>query len=168
VPTVVEILEQRLADAGRGDREAAAAVYEDVAEVVYGLTLRMTGDPGRAEELARDALVAAIRTAALFDPTQGSARSWIVGVAHQHAARSRRSTRTPGRHTPGTPPPAAALATLAGPDARAVELAYFGACTYDEVARGTGESPTQALTRLRSALLELRSSLAAPEPWRSA
>lgn len=164
---MAKILEQRLAEAGRGDREAAAAVYEDVAEVVYGLMLRMTGDPGRAEELAREALLAVIRTAALFDPTQGSARSWIVGAAHQHAARSRRSTQPPGRHPVGTPPPAAGLVTLTEPDARAVELAYFGACTYDEVALGTGESPTQALKRLRSALLELRSPLAAPEPWRS-
>lgn len=168
VPIVAEILEQRLVEAGRGDQEAAAAVYDDVAGVVYGLVLHMTGDPERAELLARDALLAALRTASLFDPAQGSARSWIVGVAHQHAARSRRSTRTPRQPDPGTPVPVPGLAALSGPDARAVELSWFGARTYGDVAQDTGESPDQVLTRLRTALLDLGSDLAAPEPWRSA
>jgi RNA polymerase sigma-70 factor (ECF subfamily) len=166
VPIVVEILEQRLMEAGRGDHAAAAAVYDDVAEVVYGLTLRMTGDPERAQALALEAVLAVIRTAALFDPAQGSARSWIVGVAHRHAARSRRSERTP-RQAAGTPEPVAGLAALSGADARAVELSWFGARTYDDVAQHTGESPDQVLTRLRSALLDLGSDPAAPEPWRS-
>lgn len=164
---MVETLEQRLVDAGRGDREAAAAVYDDVAEVVYGLTLRMTGDPERAEDLAREALLAVIRTAALFDPAQGSARSWIVGVAHQHAARSRRSTQRSQRQVPGSPASVAGLDTLSGPDARAVGLAWFDGCTYDDVAVSTDESPARVLRRLRSALLDLGSALAAPEPWRS-
>ena len=33
-------------------------MYDDVAEVVYGLVLHMTGDPERAQALARDALLA--------------------------------------------------------------------------------------------------------------
>ena len=164
---MVNVLEQRLMEAGRGDHAAAAAVYDDVAEVVYGLTLRMTGDPERAEALALDAVLAVIRTAALFDPAQGSARSWIVGVAHRHAARSRRSTREPRRPDPGTPAPVSGLAALSGPDARAVELSWFGARTYDDVARHTGESPDQVLARLRSALLDLGSDLVAPEPRHS-
>ncbi len=163
---MVNVLEQRLMEAGRGDHAAAAAVYDDVAEVVYGLTLRMTGDPERAQALALEAVLAVIRTAALFDPTQGSARSWIVGVAHRHAARSRRSERTP-RQSAGTPEPVAGLAALSGADARAVELSWFGARTYDDVAQHTGESPDQVLTRLRSALLDLGSDPAAPEPRRS-
>ena len=160
---MVNVLEQRLMEAGRGDHAAAAAVYDDVAEVVYGLTLRMTGDPERAQALALEAVLAVIRTAALFDPTQGSARSWIVGVAHRHAARSRRSERTPRQA--GKPEPVAGLAALSGADARAVELSWFGARTYDDVAQHTGESPDQVLTRLRSALLDLGSDPAAPEPW---
>lgn len=167
VPIVVEILEQRLIEAGRGDREAAAAVYDDVAEVVYGLVLHMTGDPERAQSLARDALLAVLRTASLFDPTQGSARSWIVGVAHQHAARSRRSTRRPRAQELGTPTPAPGLAALSGPDARAVELSWFGARTYGDVAQDTGESPDRVLARLRGALLDLGSDVTAPEPQRS-
>ncbi|WP_224277002.1 sigma factor [Nocardioides lacusdianchii] len=162
---MVNVLEQRLMEAGRGDHAAAAAVYDDVAEVVYGLTLRMTGDPERAQALALEAVLAVIRTAALFDPTQGSARSWIVGVAHRHAARSRRSERTPRQA--GTPEPVAGLSALSGADARAVELSWFGARTYDDVAQHTGESPDQVLTRLRSALLDLGSDPAAPEPRRS-
>ncbi len=164
---MVEILEQKLIKAGRGDHEAAAAVYDDVAEVVYGLTLHMTGDPERAESLARDALLAVIRTAALFDPAQGSARSWIVSVAHQHASRSRRASRTPRRRASGTTALPAGLGALSGPDARAVELAWFGSCTYDDVAQDTGESSDQVLTRLRSALLDLGNDVAAAEPWRS-
>ena len=164
---MVEILEQRLMEAGRGDHAAAAAVYDDVAEVVYGLTLRMTGDAERAEALALDALLAVIRTAALFDPAQGSARSWIVGVAHRHAARSRRSERTP-RQAAGALAPVSGLAALSGPDARAVELSWFDGRTYDDVAQHTGESPDQVLVRLRTGLLDLGSEPAVPEPWRSA
>ncbi|GAA2112499.1 sigma factor [Nocardioides furvisabuli] len=161
---MVEILEQRLMEAGRGDHEAAAAVYDDVAEVVYGLVLHMTGDPERAEALACDALLAVLRTASLFDPAQGSARSWIVGVAHQHAVRSRRSTRP---QESGTPMLVPGLAALSGPDARAVGLSWFGARTYGDVAQDTGESHDRVLARLRGALLDLGSDRTAPEPWRS-
>ena len=163
---MVTMLEQRLMEAGRGDHEAAAEVYDDVAEVVYGLTLRMTGDPERAQALTLDAVLAVIRTAALFDPAQGSARAWIVGVAHRHAARSRRSELTLEQPA-GAPAPVTGLAALSGADARAVELSWFGARTYGDVAQHTDESPDQVLVRLRSALLDLGAAQSATEPWHS-
>jgi RNA polymerase sigma-70 factor, ECF subfamily len=123
---VAELLEQRLMKAGRGDIEAAAAVYDDVAEVVYGLTLHMVGDPERAEGLARDALLAVLSAAHHFDPARGSARSWIVAITHQLAVRSQRPAPTTRRRAREAPMPAAGLTTLSGPDALAVELAYFG------------------------------------------
>lgn len=146
---MLQVLDQALVRAGQGDQSAFEEVYDEVADVVYGLCLRLVGDAAGAEVAAREALVAVWRDAADFDPATGSARAWVVALAHGHAVRLRRGTareaRAPGRRVDR-------VGADHEQDLRTLDLVYFDGCTYRDVARRHDEDPDRVLARLRSAL----------------
>ena len=78
--------EQLLAAIGRGDREwALPELYQRYERRLYGLGLRLLGDPGLAEELVQETVLRLWRTAARFDPARGTATSFIFAVARRLA-----------------------------------------------------------------------------------
>ena len=91
-PAAVDRLLGRVA---RGDRDAFAAVYDQVAGPVYGLVHRMVGDPARSEHVAQDVLTEVWRTAPKFSPADGSGISWIMTMARRRAVDHLRTTRKP-------------------------------------------------------------------------
>ena len=74
-----------LAKVARGDEAAFAGVYDRFATVVYGLVRRVVRDPAQSEEVTQEVLLEVWRTAARFDPGEGSARSWLMTLAHRRA-----------------------------------------------------------------------------------
>lgn len=175
-------LTTRLLRVRDGDVQAFADVFDEVVARVYGITLRVVGDPHRAEEVAQEALVEVWRNSSRFDPSRGSARSWILTIAHHRAvdcvrastaARRRDTTwdtRDDDASTLDTTFDEAsanlrtriifgALMELPPAQRRAIELAYFGGYAYSDVARLMECPLGTTKTRIRTALIRLRENL---------
>lgn len=136
---------------------------------VYGLALRVVGDPGLAEEVTQDAFVRVWRRAASFDPERGQVVSWLLTITRNLAIDAIRLRRDP-------PIDPALVSTLAdsAPDAgyqievrtqldvlptdqaRVVVLAAYYGFTVREVADIEGIPLGTAKTRLRRGLARLR------------
>jgi RNA polymerase sigma-70 factor (ECF subfamily) len=52
---------------------------------VHGTALRVLRDPDHAAEVTQEVMVEVWRTAPQFDPRRGTARAWVVTMAHRRA-----------------------------------------------------------------------------------
>jgi RNA polymerase sigma-70 factor (ECF subfamily) len=166
-PVDATAVERLMARVARGDREAFEALYDHVAECVYGLARQLLGDGEQAERSAAQALVTVWREAPRLDAT-GGALGWILATAHREAVDAARAQRasfesagTRVNHTarhddsdgrPATPDaqPSDGGQMTRGP--AAVELAYFAGCTYHEIAEAFSVPSAKVATLLRDAL----------------
>src|ERR1700761_4787380 len=87
-PPGMVALDGLLPRVARGDREAFAAVCDQVGGAVYGVAHRIIGDPSRAEQLAADVLLEVWRSASRFSPAEGSGLEWVMTMARRRASRS--------------------------------------------------------------------------------
>jgi len=164
-----------------GDHSALGEVYDQFSSLVYGLALRVIGDPRGAEDVSQDVFVWIWERPDAFDPDRGSLRTWLGTVTHRRSvdyvrreeARRRRTERDAAlaRSVPDVGELAAALVTaervraalevLPDEQRQAVDLAYFGGRTYREVAEVLGIPEGTAKSRLRLALRKIASVLEA-------
>src|SRR5258708_17582109 len=86
---------------GRGDRDALAALYREVAPHLFALAVRITRQASIAEEVVQDVFVAVARKAQSYDPSRGTAMAWLPPIT-----RHRAPDLTPPARRP-TPPDAA-------------------------------------------------------------
>ena len=167
--------------AGRADEAAFASLYDATAARVHGLALRVVRDPAQAEEVTQEAYLEIWRTASRFDPTKGSALSWLMTITHRTAvdrvrsaeASTRRDTTYHQRNQAVEHDVTAeaaqasleahrvrsAMATLTQVQREAVGLAYFGGYTHTEVASMLDLPVGTAKTRIRDGLIRLRDAL---------
>jgi RNA polymerase sigma-70 factor (ECF subfamily) len=170
-----------------GDESALTEVYDQYASFVYGLALRVIGDPRAAEDVSQDVFVAIWERPEAFDPERGSLRTWLGTLAHRRAvdyvrreeARRRRAERDASRRAsvPDVEEIAVALVTaervrealdlLPDEQRRAIQLAYFGGKTYRQVAEVLGIPEGTAKSRLRLGLRRIADALEAQglETW---
>jgi RNA polymerase sigma factor (sigma-70 family) len=164
-----------------GEDSALGEVYDQYASFVYGLALRVIGDPRAAEDVSQDVFVCLWERPAAFDPDRGSLRTWLGTLAHRRAvdyvrreeARRRRAERDAGHAV--TAPDVEELATalvaaervraaldlLPSDQRRAIQLAYFGGKTYRQVAVVLGIPEGTAKSRLRLGLRRIAEALEA-------
>ncbi len=164
-----------------GEESALAEIYDQYASFVYGLALRVIGDPRAAEDVSQDVFVGLWERPAAFDPDRGSLRTWLATLAHRRAvdyvrreeARRRRAERDAARAV--TAPDVeematamvaaervrAALDVLPSEQRRAIQLAYFGGKTYRQVAEVLGIPEGTAKSRLRLGLRRIAEALEA-------
>jgi len=167
-----------------GNKEAFAVFYDRTASRVYGLVKRVLIDPAQSEEVTQDVYLEAWQNASRFDPGKGKALSWLLTMAHRRAidrVRASQSSRnrdlavgvrdfeetrddveetveitlehqriTKAIHTP-TPN-----------QQQALELTYFQGLTNTEAALKAGVPIGTMKTRLRDALIALRTRVGAP------
>ncbi|MFP5359544.1 MAG: RNA polymerase sigma factor, partial [Actinomycetes bacterium] len=85
-------------DFAAGVEGSLEGLYRSASALVYTLALRSLGDASEAEDVTQQTFVAAWRGRDGYDPTRGSARGWVVGIAKRRiadalAARARESRR---------------------------------------------------------------------------
>lgn len=163
--------------AGRGDETAFGDFYDAVADIVYGIVVRVVRDPGIAQEVTQEVFVELWRLAPRFDATRGSGQSWASTIAHRRAvdrvrseqAQRNREAADATRTSVATSEPSdrieaseeqtevrAALDQLSDSQREAVTLAYYGGHTYKEVAVLLDVPEGTVKTRIRDGLIKLR------------
>jgi RNA polymerase sigma-70 factor (ECF subfamily) len=140
-----------------GEIDAVDVLFTRYGRVAYSLAIRILGDPGRAEDVVQDAFVRVWKRAASFDPRRGSLRTWLLAVVrncavdqlrgslHERAemelpveVRAEGEGSNPWREVSQSLERDAvrvALRTLPGEQRQAIELAYYGGYSQQEIAR---------------------------------
>lgn len=177
-------LEHLVMQVARGDEEAFEALFRRVAGPVLGVVRRVLRDPAQSEEVAQEVMVEVWRTATRFDPSRGSATTWIMTMAHARAVDRVRSAQAArdrdervGRRENVREYDEVAeevevrleqqavrgcLGGLTDLQRESVQLAYYGGYTYREVAELLDVPLGTVKTRLRDGLIRLRDCLGVP------
>ncbi|MGQ0837258.1 ECF RNA polymerase sigma factor SigK [Actinokineospora sp.] len=165
-----------------GDRVAFAALYERLAPAVLGMARAVVRDHAQAQEVSQEVFIDLWRTAARYRPDRGSALTWVMTMAHHRAVDRVRSAQTrvereravvfePSRARPYDQVAETVienwerlrvrdcLRTLTDLQRESIELAYYQAHTYREVAEILDVPPGTVKTRMRAGLLRLRGCL---------
>lgn len=168
---------QQLASIARRDSRAFESLYDRYTRSVYSLALGMLRDPATAQEVTQEVFLSIWRQAAEFDPSRGTARSWVLALAHHKsvdAVRRRRLRATePLEETQASDLDTVdetlrrleqgrvreALVRLPAEQRQAIVLAYYGGYTQQEVAQRLSIPLGTAKTRIRDAMIRLREAL---------
>jgi RNA polymerase sigma-70 factor (ECF subfamily) len=178
---VVRSDEELLAEVARGDEVAFGELYDRYAGLVLGVVRKVVRDPSQSEEVTQEVLVEAWRTASRFDRDRGSAKTWLLTMAHRRAIDRVRSVQASRDRTERVgrtyidrehdevaervetrlehQQVRAALGQLTKLQREAVELAYYGGYTYREVAELLDTPLGTVKTRLRDGLIRLRDAM---------
>ena len=168
----------RVAD---GQLDALQDLYDKYRTMAYSIALRITADASLAEDVVQDAYLGAWRNAARYVEGRGSVKTWLLSIVHHRAvdAVRRRRPTTELPETESVAPAnltlpdiwhevagnlerdeiATALATLSDVQREALELAYFGGLTQQEIAVRTGAPLGTVKSRIRLGLLAMRRAL---------
>ena len=154
-------------------------LYDALSASVYGLAHRVVRDQHLAEDVTQDAFLEVWRKARTFDGTRGSAKSWVMRIAHRRAVDAvrrneshKRCDARAVRDEISHDQPADTLLKeeehaavrrcldfLTELQLESVRLAYFDGYTYAEVATLLGKPPPTIKTRIRDGLIRLRDHL---------
>ena len=85
-----QVLSDLLRRSSRGDEVAFAQLYDATSR---RLVLRVVRDQAMAEEVTQEVFLDVWRTSSRFDPTLGSAMSWLMTIAHRSAVDRVRSSQ---------------------------------------------------------------------------
>ena len=172
---------RRIAD---GQLDALEEIYDRYRTMAYSIALRITADSAAAEDVVQEAFLGAWRNAARYSESRGSVRTWLLSIVHHRAidAIRRRRPTSEFPEADAVPPPQlrmpdvwaevagrldadavqAALAELSDVQRQALELAYFGGLTQQEIAARTATPLGTVKSRMRLGLLALRRTLGGP------
>lgn len=174
---------QLLAAMARGEKQALAALYDQLSGPLYSLAYRMLSDPTEAQDLIQDIFLQAWRTASSYDARRGTVFSWLATLTRNRAIdrirMRRRRAKLLSEAAPDLQPAGgensgeslwrhekaaairAALGGLAPDQQQAIELAYFSGLTQQEIAARLQEPLGTIKARIRRGLLKLKDLLPA-------
>jgi RNA polymerase sigma-70 factor (ECF subfamily) len=165
-----------------GDVRAFEAIYDRHSAQVFGLAMRVTGRERAAEEATQDAFLNLWRTAAGYDPTRGTLKTWLLAlVRHRSIDWLRREARhaldleiddallgrleSPGRtHDQAVTREESRharqlLVSIPTEQRQVIELAYFKGLTQSEIAVKMGIPLGTVKGRNRLALTKMHQQL---------
>ena len=164
-----------------GQLDSLQDLYDRYKTMAYSIALRITSDASLAEDVVQDAFLGVWRNAGRSVAGRGSVKTWVLAIVHHRAVdavrRRRPTTELPERED--VPPPAlrlpdiwqdvaagldrdeiaAAMATLSDVQREAIEMAYWGGLTQQEISERTGTPLGTVKSRVRLGLLALRRAL---------
>lgn len=177
--------EALLAGFATGDPTAGAVFVRRFQRRAYGLALTVVGDEGEAADIAQEAFVRAWRHAGAYDARKGSVTTWLLTITRNLALDHRRARRVrpldhvdpttmtilsgdlgPGDlavHADEVDQAVEALRDLPEEQRRALVLAALGGRTAQEVSEIDEIPLGTAKTRIRTALIRVRDTLAVSE-----
>jgi RNA polymerase sigma-70 factor (ECF subfamily) len=175
-PNSVDELIGRVA---RGDSAAFERLYDELGAQVYGVARRVVRDPSRAEDVTQEVFLDVWRKAPAFDLERGSARTWVMTIAHRRAVDTVRRNETQKKYdghavveevhheeaadsmirSEEHGAVRTCLDTLTELQLESVRLAYFNGYTYAEVATLLDKPLPTIKTRMRDGLIRLRDCL---------
>ena len=82
--------ETLMAQICEGRREALAMLFRRYARIVRGVSYRVLRDTSEADDLVQDIFLLIHRKCALFDPSRGPARFWILQMTYHRSIARRR------------------------------------------------------------------------------
>jgi RNA polymerase sigma-70 factor (ECF subfamily) len=160
-----------------GDDRALRQVYERYSALVFGLARRVTASSAQAQEITQEVFVYLWQNPDRFDAERGTLRAFLGAVTHRRAVDEvRRNSRRAAREDRVGSDPGyaqmldigddlersqtaervrAAVSSLPDEQREAVLLAYFGGCTFRQVAERLGILEGTAKSRLRLGLDKL-------------
>jgi RNA polymerase sigma-70 factor (ECF subfamily) len=163
------------------DEQAMARFYDLTSRLVYGLVLRILGDPSAAEEVLLDVYLQAWRQASRYSEDRGSPMAWLTTMARSRALdRLRSGSQEKQRSQPlelvdhqatavGADDAAIAseqqkfvqraLDTLSPEQREVIELAYYRGLSHREIALELGQPLGTVKTRTRLGMIKLREML---------
>ena len=170
-----------LARIAGGELVALEDLYDRYKTMAYSIAYRITNDATLAEDVVQDAFLGAWRNAARYVEGRGSVKTWLLSIVHHRAIdaiRRRRPTTELPEIDAGLPEALTlpdvwaevsasldsvtvreALVALSDVQREALELAYFGGLTQQEIAERTGTPLGTVKSRMRLGLLAMRRSL---------
>lgn len=159
-------------------REAWAyeAAYREFGRALYGAALQVLRDPLDAQDCVHDVLLRLWRRGDAYRPARGSLRAFLaVSVRNEALSRARRRSnrerivqaleRPAGEGDVGAEVAdresiRSAMSGLGEKQRRAIELAYFGHLTHEQIARALDEPLGTVKSRISGALRKLREAFA--------
>ena len=183
--TVDESQTQLLRRIAAQDRQALADFYDQFATLIFSVAVRMLGDTSEAEEVTQDVFVQIWNKAATFDNKVGVPSHWALGITRNRCidrlrARQRRhrmleavtqeALASPPENVAATEHPLneeetvvirSAVRTLPKEQQQAIEMAFFGGMTHEEIAGALQEPLGTIKARIRRGMLKLRQDLKA-------
>jgi RNA polymerase sigma-70 factor (ECF subfamily) len=170
-----------LARISGGELAALEELYDRYKTMAYSIAYRVTNDATLAEDVVQDAFLGAWRNAARYVEARGSVKTWLLSIVHHRAIdaiRRRRPTSELPDIDAGLPDALTlpdvwgevsasldaasvreAMVALSDVQREAIELAYFGGLTQQEIAERTGTPLGTVKSRVRLGLLAMRRSL---------
>ena len=169
------------------DLSAFEALYDRYGDLVYSVSLRVVGDSYVAEDVTQDVFLRVWRRPDQFDVRRGKFVTWLLSVARNRSIDHRRSQSRRMRHeqlpsaegeedllpsTDERDDPAVAtviaddraavrtaMEVLPAEQKLAIQLAYFGGLTQQEIANKLSQPLGTVKTRIRLGMQKMRVAL---------
>ena len=176
-----DLIVAALARVPKGDRAALQTVYRLTSAKLFGVALRILGERSEAEDVLQEVFVTVWRKAADFDASRASPITWLVAITRNRAIDRLRATRSSRNMDPideaneiadSAPMADSALETardnarlhgcldtLAADERTAMRGAFFDGNTYEDLAQRTGVPLATMKSRIRRAMIKLKSCL---------
>lgn len=169
-----------IADVATGSEAAFSKLYDRHSPSLFALVHRILNDRRESEDVIQEGFVQIWRQARDYNPARGSVFTWAVVILRHRAidrvrARGRRDrlAQTAAAETEADMAQDSAehylreeravvrraLASISDQERQAIELAYFGGLTQEQISQSTGEPLGTVKARIRRGLIKLRGFL---------
>jgi len=163
------------------DRQAFDLFYDRYAQIIFSVCIRILKDTGEAEDVLQEIFVQIWKEAERFDAARASVKTWVFTIARSRSLDRYRSRKTAHQRFEDAAAEelhqisskedlqstsviqqyvASAMQQLSKEQRLVLELCYYRGLTQEEISNLLGEPLGTIKSRIRAALMKLRSAFA--------